>query len=415
MSKTKKILKGIFIALHFLEIAVAGYLLVVYYNNNVAIGDPFCKQGSLFDCVKVAQSPYANFPPFIPISLPTALWGILTYTFMLIIYFSKRCTDELKNRILAVLYVFQVVFVVYLLLASYYGIGYFCPYCLVSNAIVLLGFIIFFTLIDWNWSYVNPIPLIRMIIKEKALKPMTLKLGTVFTLLVVGHIVTLNIIKATPVEAATIVSSPHLPGKADVNKYPVKGPKDASVRIIEYSDFGCPYCLKGAIYLDQAIRDYEDSVKLIFKPYPLDSCNPYVRRAFHPGACVMTYVAYKAYLKDPKKFWQFYDYVFDKSMSNWVSLVRLARSDLSKGNNYTTLKDELRRIWKDVLKLKEKDFNSIFTDSFITKANKWINESANEARRLGLRGVPLFLINNAKIEGAYPTYYLKKVIEDKLR
>ena len=254
-----------------------------------------------------------------------------------------------------------------------------------------------------------------MIIKEKALKPMTLKLGTVFTLLVAGHIVIVNIIKATPVEAATVVSSHHLPGKANVSDYPVKGPKDASVRIIEYSDFGCPYCLKGAIYLDQAIQDYKDSVKLIFKPYPLDSCNPYVRRPFHPGACVMTYVAYKAYLKNPKKFWQFYNYVFDDNMSNWLSLVKLARNDLAERNDYTNLKNELRRIWKEELKLKEKDFESIFTNAFISKANKWISEAANEAKRLGLRGVPLFLINNAKIEGAYPTHYLRKIIERELR
>lgn len=50
---------------------------------------------------------------------------------------------------------------------------------------------------------------------------------------------------------------------------PQKGPSDAPVTIIEYTDFQCPYCAKGAQTLDQILQMYPDRVRVVFKNKPL--------------------------------------------------------------------------------------------------------------------------------------------------
>ena len=68
----------------------------------------------------------------------------------------------------------------------------------------------------------------------------------------------------------------------------IVGNPEAPIEIIEFSDFLCPHCSKAAKFLDEIVHENPDKVKVIFVNYPLDkSCNPYIKRAMHPGACLL--------------------------------------------------------------------------------------------------------------------------------
>jgi protein-disulfide isomerase len=67
---------------------------------------------------------------------------------------------------------------------------------------------------------------------------------------------------------------------------PAKGPADAPVKVVEYSDFLCPFCRNLASGLTQFAGQAGGRVVLYFKNYPLDQeCNEDLPRSTHPGAC----------------------------------------------------------------------------------------------------------------------------------
>ena len=50
---------------------------------------------------------------------------------------------------------------------------------------------------------------------------------------------------------------------------PQRGPTDAWVTIVEFSDFQCPYCGLAQPTLEQLLLDFPADVRLVFKHYPL--------------------------------------------------------------------------------------------------------------------------------------------------
>jgi len=58
------------------------------------------------------------------------------------------------------------------------------------------------------------------------------------------------------------------------NSY-TRGPKDAALTLVEFSDLQCPYCAQLAPVLDSISRAYPNDVRLVYKNFPL---------SFHPQA-----------------------------------------------------------------------------------------------------------------------------------
>jgi serine/threonine-protein kinase len=96
---------------------------------------------------------------------------------------------------------------------------------------------------------------------------------------------------------------------------PFKGPAEAPIRVVEFSDFLCPYCRSIAGAFASYIPQASGRVVLYFKNYPLEqSCNPNVTRTIHPGACNLALGAVCA--QDQGKFWPYHDRVFATVPSN---------------------------------------------------------------------------------------------------
>jgi len=107
------------------------------------------------------------------------------------------------------------------------------------------------------------------------------------------------------------------PVPIDVASAPLRGPSGAPVKVVEYSDFLCPYCRSLALGLSQFLGSPQvgGRVALYFKNYPLDAdCNPKLKQSVHPGACNLALGAICAQAQG--KFDAYHDKVFSTELRN---------------------------------------------------------------------------------------------------
>ena len=99
-----------------------------------------------------------------------------------------------------------------------------------------------------------------------------------------------------------------LSGEPDAVTLPLAVPVNAPIKVVEFSDFGCPYCQKAAAVLLPYLSSQKD-VQIIFYPYPLDAtCNDQLERVMHRYSCDWSKGTICA--QKQGKLWPFHDKVF---------------------------------------------------------------------------------------------------------
>ena len=162
---------------------------------------------------------------------------------------------------------------------------------------------------------------------------------------------------------------------------PAKGPKNAPVTIVEWSDFQCPFCSRAQPTLQQIMKEYQGKVRLVWKNQPL---------SFHPNAMPAAEAAMAAYEQGNDKFWAMHDRFFE-------------RQDQLSPAYYEQV---AREIGLDVPKWKAA------VESRSSQAAIQGDMSAGNA--LGANGTPTFFINGRKLVGAMPFESFKAVIDAEL-
>src|SRR6267378_4192816 len=66
------------------------------------------------------------------------------------------------------------------------------------------------------------------------------------------------------------LAQPNLPRVEVAATGPSRGPENAPVTIVEFSDFQCPYCGREIPVVDRVMKEYEGKVRLVFRHFPLD-------------------------------------------------------------------------------------------------------------------------------------------------
>ena len=173
-------------------------------------------------------------------------------------------------------------------------------------------------------------------------------------------------------KAAPTPSDPGGDSDADHIRVPVgpaatKGPADALITIVEFSDFECPFCGRANPTIDQIQKTYGDKVRIAFKHNPLP---------FHKNAPLASEYAIAA--GDQGKFWEMHDKLFEN--------FRALQED--KLDGYA------EEAGVDVPKLKA----YLATGA----AKKIIAEDQALAAKVGARGTPNFFVNGVQITGAQP-------------
>jgi len=87
--------------------------------------------------------------------------------------------------------------------------------------------------------------------------------------------------------------------KVPIGLSPQRGPADAWVTVVEFSDFECPFCGREAPVLSQLLSAYPADVRLVYKHFPLSQ---------HPDAVPAAVAAECA--GDQGKFWEMHDLLF---------------------------------------------------------------------------------------------------------
>ncbi len=83
---------------------------------------------------------------------------------------------------------------------------------------------------------------------------------------------------------------------------PARGPANAGVTVVEYSDFQCPSCRQLYQALREVVPRYPQ-VRFVFKDFPLAQIHPWAMTAAIAGRC--------AYQQNPDAFWKLHDSIFD--------------------------------------------------------------------------------------------------------
>ncbi len=181
-------------------------------------------------------------------------------------------------------------------------------------------------------------------------------------------------------------NAPGAPPPADKTVYhvpvgnsPAKGPDDALVTIIEFSDFQCPFCSRVEPTLKQVDDDYKGKVRTVWKNNPLP---------FHNNAAPAAEAAMAA--ADQGKFWEFHDKLYaDQQHLDRPTYEKYAQ-DL--GLNMDKFKASLdANAHKD----------AVAADMAL-------------AANFGASGTPSFFINGRPLRGAQPIAAFKALIDDEL-
>jgi len=97
----------------------------------------------------------------------------------------------------------------------------------------------------------------------------------------------------------------------DLTGTPSKGPATAPLKIVEFSDFLCPFCRQLADGLGSFLPQLAGRATLYYKQYPMDmTCNESLKQQIHPGACVIALGGVCA--AEQNRFWQYHDVVFQR-------------------------------------------------------------------------------------------------------
>ncbi len=139
------------------------------------------------------------------------------------------------------------------------------------------------------------------------MKNLPLLLGTVFGTVLVIIVVAVMFSKsaAAPVSEGEAVDQTQL--VAGANK--VKGPENATVTIVEFSDFQCPSCKTAAPFVDQVMKQYPDSVKFVYRHFPLDTIHANARLAAQASEAALA----------QGKFWEYHDKLF-AAQTEWQDI-----------------------------------------------------------------------------------------------
>jgi protein-disulfide isomerase len=163
-------------------------------------------------------------------------------------------------------------------------------------------------------------------------------------------------------------------------KSPARGPADAAVTIVEFSDFHCPFCRSVQPTLNALLEKYPADVRLVYRHLPLDDIHPSARRAAEASWCA----------DEQGRFWPFHDRLYASG------------PDASDGT--------LARLAKEA-GLDTTAFDACLASG---RARTPVQQDVDEATRHGISGTPGFLVNGRLLSGNLPMDRFVEIVEEEL-
>jgi protein-disulfide isomerase len=83
----------------------------------------------------------------------------------------------------------------------------------------------------------------------------------------------------------------------------VRGPANARITIVEYSDFDCPFCQQFHMTMNEIMKAYPNDVRWVYRHFPLVQLHPNAENVARVSECVRN-------AGGAEKFWEFADEYF---------------------------------------------------------------------------------------------------------
>jgi protein-disulfide isomerase len=161
---------------------------------------------------------------------------------------------------------------------------------------------------------------------------------------------------------------------------PVRGPADAKLTVVLFSDFQCPYCGRVEPTLKQLEEAFKGQVRVVWKQQPLP---------MHPNAMPAALASEAA--REQGKFWPFHDLLFQNQQA-------LSQADLERAA--VAAKLDMRRYKASLA-------------GPVGKAR--IEQDQQLAAQVGANGTPNMFFNCRQVVGAIPFEAMKPIAEEELK
>ena len=182
------------------------------------------------------------------------------------------------------------------------------------------------------------------------------------------------------VEAPVTAEAQYIRYDIPTEGYYSRGPADAPITIVEFSDYQCPFCRR---WHDEVSRDlfaaYPGQIRLVYRNLPLTSIHPDAFSAAEAAMCA----------GEQGVYWDYHDKLFGGELLGTGVYLQYAK-DLS---------------------LDLTSFEACIKDQ---KYQAEIQADSDFALNLGVRSTPTFFINGLAIVGAQPLDVFKQVIDKEL-
>src|SRR6267154_1580917 len=178
------------------------------------------------------------------------------------------------------------------------------------------------------------------------------------------------------------LAQPNLPRIEVAATGPSRGPENAPVTIVEFSDFQCPYCGREYPVVERVMKEYDGKVRLVFRHFPLDF-HQFAQKAAEAGACAAD--------QGGEKFWKLHDRMFTNQQ-------KLAVEDL---------KGYAKELGLDAAKF----------DKCLDGGEKraLVQADGKAGQEAGVSGTPAFFVNGVFINGAVPYEQFKDAVDRELK
>ena len=161
---------------------------------------------------------------------------------------------------------------------------------------------------------------------------------------------------------------------------PAKGPDNAPITIVEFSDFECPFCSRVNPTLEQVRAKYGDKVRIVFRQFPL-AMHKNAQKAAEASLCA----------HEQGKFWEMHDAMFQNQQALGVDQLKAKATELGlKGDQFGQCLDS-------------------------GKYAAQVKADLDAGAQAGVSGTPAMFINGRFINGAVPIDQITEVIDDELR
>lgn len=162
---------------------------------------------------------------------------------------------------------------------------------------------------------------------------------------------------------------------------PYSGPLNAKVTVVEFADFGCPFCRQNFTIVNKIRELYKDKVRFIFRDFPITAVHPQALIAAEAGECA----------HEQGAFWLYHDLLYNRQ------------------DQYTT-KDELIG-YADELGLNYDKFKTCLNSDTFQSENL---SDLQDGIALGVNGTPTFFFNGQKVAGVIGEETFKQILDSLL-